>query len=1150
MYLKSLKLAGFKSFADRARLEFRPGVTVVVGPNGSGKSNLVDALLWVLGTQSTKTLRTGKMEDVIFAGTATRPSLGKAETTLVIDNAERMIDLDLDEVSITRRLYRDGSSDYELNGVGCRLLDIQDLLSDSGVGRHQHVIIGQGEIGRVLNASPEEHRAVIEEAAGILKHRRRKERSERRLERTDADMVRLTDLLGELNRQMRPLRRQAKAAELYDGLKSEVIGHRLYLGGRELTNLDRELTIAVSERARLIESLGADQRRVHDLSKSLSELTEKAGAVGADLDRDTSAAAMLETIGERLRRVVSVAVERSRAVSGRQEAAVERRADIEEEVVSIDEELAAIAVDHREAESVAEKAEASFRRLEDEERAIATQNSLSPEGALAAARGELSAIESSMDRDRRELAPIVHRIDVLTAQGTEERQEIDRINDEIRTMDTSISDLQSKYDSASRARAAHQEKWSAAEETRDEARIDKASAQARHEAVAAALAGRFDPDARNAVESAPGALGSLASQLHIPEGLEAAVHAALGVWADAVAFGDAGSTLEAVEIVKGAGGGSVSVVSSSSETATPAREVAPSLGLEALVDRLGPERHKGLASRLLGDVVLVEGWSAGWALISKHPALRAVTPEGDVISVSGVRIADPDGAGSAMLEAAGVALERATTSLARAESIHTAARRDFEKSRERERSALETLEQAESSIAGHSEAMKRLQASVFGIEEEQARLEDRRSALEEAIEAADSQAIVLRERLEALEGEEADRLAMWEEMEARRARLAAGRERARSDWQEAATALRGVLERRNLLAERRRRIHDELGRLDLGVLADVDPARLEQIGAYARRAVAVLETRIEELRKRQSGLRGTNRSVRAALDQVREEHDERSQAITDARSRVGELDVRLTELRMKRESVVEAIRRDADADVEAAMSAPRPDLPEDADLEELLESALTQLRRLGPINPLAAQEYRDLEERHTFLSEQMADVESSRAELRKVISALETEIQSRFDRAFTEVAEAYERYFGVLFPGGRGRIRLVDPDEPQSGVAIDAQPLGKKVSQMTLLSGGERSLAALAFLFAIFDARPSPFYVLDEVEAALDDANLRRFLRVVDEFRQRAQLIVVTHQQQTMEAADVLYGVTMEPGGSSQAIRKDMRAGVVSENFS
>jgi len=315
---------------------------------------------------------------------------------------------------------------------------------------------------------------------------------------------------------------------------------------------------------------------------------------------------------------------------------------------------------------------------------------------------------------------------------------------------------------------------------------------------------------------------------------------------------------------------------------------------------------------------------------------------------------------------------------------------------------------------------------------------------------------------------------------------------------------------------------------------------------FAQRAVSVLKLSIEELRDRQTRLRIENEGVLADLGAVRDEHDSLLTAISNARERSAELDVRIAELRLHREAVVESIRRDADSDVDAAMGAPRPERPEDTNFEELLESRRAQLSRLGPINPLAAEEFRELDERHTFLSDQMSDIESSRSELRKVITALEEEIELRFQAAFSEVAEAYERYFGVLFPGGRGQLRVIDPDDTQSGVVIDAQPLGKKVSQMTLLSGGERSLAALAFLFAVFEARPSPFYVLDEVEAALDATNLRRFLRVVDEFKQRAQLLIVTHQQQTMEAADVLYGVTMEPGGSSQAIRKDMTI-VVSE---
>ena len=732
------------------------------------------------------------------------------------------------------------------------------------------------------------------------------------------------------------------------------------------------------------------------------------------------------------------------------------------------------------------------------------------------------------------------RLESIESQRSHEAAEVDRINDEIRKLDEELSRLQVEYDRASAARRRDQEAWSGAEEALSEKKLDLASCQARVAAIEAALEGRYDPVAREKVESAPGAMGSLVSRLDIPVGLESAVDAALGRWVDAVAFSDMDGVRDVVSAVKGTGGGSVPVVSAMSEGLVVAREVSGPMGLEALVDRLGPEAHRGLAARLLGDVVLVEGWATGWDLVAKHPALRAVTPEGDLISVSGVHIANPDGAGPAMLEAAEVALEKAETEMSRAVSIHNAAKRDFEASREVERDALERLEAAEAGLAGRSEAMARLQKSVDSIAEEQERLGERRQALIEAVEYAERQIRDLRNRLAALEGEEASRMKAWEELESQRLQLAADREMARSDWQEAATTLRAVHERRRLLEDRKARIDSELQRMEGGEEAEVDPAFLDNIEGYARRGVSALEARISELRKRQAELRERNAGVVGELEAVRSEYDHKREAVSAAKERVGQLEVRLTELRMQRESVIEGVRRDADAEVEAAMTAERPDVEDSVDLEELAQSKIAELSRLGPINPLAAEEYRDLEERHTFLSDQMQDVEESRRELRKVISALEIEIEERFQSAFTEVAAAYERYFEILFPGGRGKVRLESPDDEQSGVVIDAQPLGKKVSQMSLLSGGERSLAALAFLFAIFEARPSPFYVLDEVEAALDDTNLRRFLRIVDEFRQQAQLVIITHQQQTMEVADVLYGVTMEPGGSSQAIRKEM----------
>ncbi|MCJ7754752.1 MAG: AAA family ATPase, partial [Thermoanaerobaculales bacterium] len=386
MFLKSLKVVGFKSFADRTRLEFEPGVTVVVGPNGSGKSNLVDALAWVMGTQSTRTLRTQKMEDVIFAGTATRPALSRAEVTLIFDNASRALPLDLDEVSVTRRLYRDGSSDYQINGVDCRLLDVQELLSDSGIGRYQHVIVGQGQLDSILDAKPEDHRAVIEEAAGILKHRLRKERAVRRLERTDADVLRLRDILQELKRQMRPLRRQAKAAERYESIRNDLRGLQLFLAGEELRKIRNRGEAVYSEETVLRAQLTAAETERDELEPHLGPLAAAAGEAGRSLDRDTAAAARLETTSERLRRIGQVAHERRRSAEARMQGAGERRRDLEDEALQLQVELGQSADQERRTSQEADRAERAIQALEDEERSLAEQEGLPIEGAAAVVR--------------------------------------------------------------------------------------------------------------------------------------------------------------------------------------------------------------------------------------------------------------------------------------------------------------------------------------------------------------------------------------------------------------------------------------------------------------------------------------------------------------------------------------------------------------------------------------------------------------------------------------------------------------------------------------------------------------------------------------------------------------------------------------------
>lgn len=1141
MYLKSLKLVGFKSFADRTRLELRPGVTVVVGPNGSGKSNIVDAVAWVMGTQSAKSLRTDKMDDVIFAGTATRPGLGRAEVTLVFDNTAGMLPLDLPEVAITRRLYRDGSSDYEINGVGCRLLDIQELLSDSHVGRHQHIIIGQGQIDSVLNAGPEDHRAVIEEAAGILKHRVRKDKAIRRLERTDADVLRLRDLLGELARQMRPLRRQAEAATRHEEVATAARGLRLYLAGEDLRRMTARMGEIEAAGGELMTIISSAEARSLQLGEELALLRSAAGEVGEALDRDTSAAARLETTIERLRRIGQVAEERHRAASARLEGADERRRDLSAELAEIEVQAERLTLEATEAGRRAEEAERRFRQAEDEERSLADQEGMSTEGAIAVVRGDLRAMDAADERDAREEAATVRRAEAIAAQIETERAQIAALKQEIKDVDRLVGGSQHRYSEAEARRKEAQEGWERAESAHRAAELSFTAAAARVTALEAAVAGLADPEARGLVESAPGAAGSLARRLDVAEDLAGAVDAALGPWADSVVFESSQALAEAVGRVKGAGLGGLPVVGAPGRSdESPARRLSVGLGVEPLMDLLGPAADQDLARSLLGDVLLVEGWSTAWSIVQAHPEVRAVTPEGDLITVDGIRIAQPNGATPAMLESALGGREAAETALARAASLFTSARRSFEEARSVERDALETLESLEAQLAGVTEAVGRLERSVLALSEEAARLADRLASLGASRQERHEQRINLEGRLAALEGEEAERQRIWEEIARRRREAWQRREDSRAGWQEAESLHRAISERLAMTGDRRAEIVRSLEVESSGPIEAVSLERLSMISARARMALDLSRAHLEVLRRRQADLRGQAGITGTKLGEVQDVLDRLASDIARARQRRHHDEIEAAELRVRLESVAEALRRDLDVDEEVALAAPRPEIDTE-DLPAELASREAELRRMGPINPLAAVEYAELEERHGFLSAQLDDLERSRSELRTVIERLDHEIEIQFGAAYEEIAAAFQEHFSVLFPGGTGRLRLTDPENRlTTGVEIEAQPLGKKVAKMSLLSGGERSLAALAFMFAVFKARPSPFYILDEVEAALDDANLRRFLRLLERFRASAQLLVVTHQQQTMETADVLYGVTMEPGGSSKVVVKPL----------
>jgi chromosome segregation protein len=1139
VHLKTLTLAGFKSFADRTRIECEPGVTVVVGPNGSGKSNLVDAIAWVMGTQATTALRTQRMEDVIFAGTTVRPALGRAEVSLTFDNGSGHLSLDVAEVTLTRRLFRDGTSEYEINGTPCRLLDIQELLGDSGVGRHQHVIVGQGRIDDVLSAGPDDHRAVIEEAAGVIKHRRRRERSVRRLEATDLDLERARDLLTEEERRLRPLKRQASAARRYDSVKAEWRGLRLWVGGEQLRSVrERRVALAAAEeQAR--QRLDASVAERDELSSALAGMHSAAGEAGEALERDRTAAARLETTAERLQSIALVARERRLGLERSVQGVGDRHRAIESELGAVESGLLEALDEERRASEAADRSAIALRALEDEERSLSDADRLPTEGMAASLRGDLAALETASLRDDRERADLIRRRATVAAVIEEERIEAARLAGEADVARRELDAVMRELADARSATSKDREAATAAEERWRDAESAAAAARAYLEALEAALAGFTDTEARARAAIIEGVVGTIAQRLDIPADLESAAAAALGPWAEAFVAADADGVADATGLIKSDGLGGVAFVSARGGSPAPARDVARVCGVDALVDLLGPGADRELASTLVGDVVFVQGWAAARSIVADHPQLRAVTPEGDLITAVGVVAAHPDGVGPAAVEKARVELERAVTELARARSRHATTHRAAEASAATEDQVAAGVHELERALGGSIEAMRLLERSMGERQSEMERLDARLRALaEEAVTRLD-RSRELHDQIAGLEGDEAGRQHVWDDLARRRVEVARMRDEAREQREAAAAAVAAVTERRALLERRREELVLELESGAQALAAPATLAELTTIEEGARRAGEVVRSHIGALRERERVLRSEVGAAGTRLEETRSRRDELAAVIEATREELSAVAVESAELRVREESVAEALRRDTDADEDEALGAVRPELPDGVEPGAHLDSLAASLRRMGPVNPLAAAEYEELSEKVRFMQEQLADLETSRAELRKVIRALDEEIARLFVEAFEEISAIFAENFTLLFPGGTGRLTLTEPDDPlTTGVDIHAQPMGKKVGRLTLLSGGERSLAALAFLFAVFRSRPSPFYVLDEVEAALDDANLRRFIRLVAGVRGGSQLVIVTHQQQTMEAADILYGVTMEPGESSRVLAK------------
>ncbi|SIR49929.1 chromosome segregation protein SMC [Microbacterium sp. RURRCA19A] len=1157
MHLKSVTLKGFKSFAQSTTFALEPGVTCIVGPNGSGKSNVVDALAWVMGEQGAKTLRGGKMEDVIFAGTSTRGPLGRAEVQLTIDNADGALPIEYSEVTIARTLFRNGASEYAINGQTCRLLDVQELLSDSGLGREMHVIIGQGRLDTVLQASAEERRGFIEEAAGILKHRRRKEKTVRKLEAMETNLTRLSDLAGELRRQLKPLGKQAEIAREAATIAAVVRDAKARLFADELVQLRRQLAdAAAAESERHTERLML-QDQADGIRTKVERLEEEQRSEA--VDRARRVAFSLEQVQERLRGLYTLAGQRLTLLAdddGGTAAAVPTvtQSMIDDLRSEIDE-IAGGLGDAQDAAADAARGVARARAdLDALDADIAAQSALVSEhdmritalrGSAEAAASGLAAVRGAVERQQRALDAARDRL----AEAEEARAALDPDM----TPEESTAEHAAAYERAQRETNDTESEVAALRERLHAAERERDSLTAQTTALGRAL------DVRNAAADlvaggVDGIRGLVGDAVKVTPGYEGAIAAALGSLAEGLLVDDGSAAFAAARAAREGDLGVVEIAIADAPDAD--REATVPGGIRAVDVVSAPAGVRGI----LSGVVIVDDLEAAESVRSALGSASAdtvvVTRDGAVMTARTLRAGS--GGGRSRLELAAerdAAADRLAEITVIADSLREAlaeAQGKLADVRARTKEALTTLRAHDAALAAHAEKLNRVTVRHEAAVAECERLEAGLAQAQAAVADAEAKALLADEALaralevprplldaSAREGMLADLESAREgEMRARldietlRERVRAGearivqleqqRERERSAA--AAAARRAVIRRgqREIAAE----------------VAGALPALLDSIDR------SVSQARVEL-----AAAESARSAVTADLARARAEDTAVRERLASLTESVHGLELQMHEKRLHVTSLLERVQSELSLDEDILVSEYGPDQPIpvlDGDATEpfdraaqkrRLQDAERKLAQLGRVNPLALEEFAALEQRHAFLTEQLADLQQTRADLQTIIADLDERMQTIFVAAFDDTRAAFGEIFPILFPGGAGSISLTDPDNPlTTGIEVAVRPVGKKIERLSLLSGGERSLAAVAFLTAIFTARPSPFYILDEVEAALDDANLGRLLGVFEKLRASSQLIVITHQKRTMEIADALYGVSMRQDGVSAVV--------------
>ena len=1140
LHLKSLTLKGFKSFAQTTTLNFEPGVTAVVGPNGSGKSNVVDALAWVMGEQGVKSLRGAKMDDVIFAGTSSQAPLGRASVELVIDNADGALPIDYTEVSISRTLFRNGTSEYAINGDQCRLLDVQELLSDSGLGREMHVIVGQGQLDSILRADPMERRGLIEEAAGVLKYRRRKERSERKLEAMQGNLQRLNDLISEVGRQLKPLAKQAEVAKRAKDIGEKLSEVRSKLYSMQLKELDarlQQLNASENEKRAEREILNQQLSSTGDYIRELEQ-----SLLAGDGTNAKELVYRFEGLSRRANSTIAILEQKIQRLK--------TEADFEIDTESLTEQISQLEQEANAQSALVQEFESQLSNLGDSREQILEQigQAQSDFQQLAeqaeSTRTELARFDSETNVLKSRLQSKQEQLKINSEQSLEVEARLVQLKQEFESMTETLGvgdeqKLKKNYEESQQKKTQAQQQLNEKQSTLQEVATELEATQARLSALRLGLE-QSDGSKELARQSSENLSGFLAEHLKIDAGYQSAVAAALGEVSDALVAPSMKQAIKAANTLGDQQLGQALIVIIDELSKTRGSEKIA--GFQLISNFF--EGPKAIHEFLEG-IILADSMEAAETALQNDDIRAVVTKNGELIKRNQLRAGKQSGASKVELSTEADLAEKKIDSL---RSSHKSLadeisqlEANFSVAEATERQSLESLRALDAELAKHAEKSGRLRAQIEASENAIAQLNMEREELDVQIAELDAE-MAGRADLRPAELQTPEKPEQLEQLELQLNDL-------RTQEFEKRVELGGAKERISQISSRTTELRQQLSEAEQKIQEQQKRkaeraeqlAKAEQELKQLPKIQSLIQLSLQTASEKADSFAAERTTLTEKLGHYRNQAEEIRNKLSNSQAEVQSSEMRKHELALSKNSLLEKISDEIGISHEDLISQDWETDETEENLKQQLRQAKIDFAQLGQFNPMALEQLESLQQRHEYLKEQLADVEAARKDLRGIITDLDEQVREIFEAAFEDTKKAFGEIFPILFPGGTGNMELSRAEDSlESGVEVSVRPAGKKIDKLSLLSGGERSLAAVAMLMAIFIARPSPFYVLDEVEAALDDANLGRLLEVLENLRENSQLVVITHQKRTMEIADVLYGVSMKQDGVTKVVSQKL----------